>query len=364
MTPPKLPYVNSYRDRHGRIRHYFRRGGKRVRLPGHPGSAAFETAWQKAMQAFEDGKLGPAPGESRTTAGSMDDLIARYLASRAYRDLAPTTRTVYRRVIDRIRTDHGDRAVAAVTPDAVTRLVRAKMEASGPEAAITLLKILRILFTRAVEDGMLSHNPARDVKRPRSGSRGYHTWTEDEISQFEAQWPRHTRQRLALDLLLYTACRRGDLVKLGPQHIRDGRLKMSQGKTGAVIDIPIHPRLAETLSAHPLDALAFLITAQGRPFTVNGFGNFFGDACRAADLDGCSAHGLRKAACRRLAEAGCSPHQIMAVSGHKSLQEVQRYCREAGQVDLADQAFARLNEKLALTNRSERLVTFPSKALK
>jgi len=337
---------------------------KRVPLPGHPDSAEFKAAWQEAMRAFEAGEMQPNPTESRIVTGSMEDVIARYLASRTFRELAPTTKAVYRRVIERIRSEHGDRAVGAVTPEAVARLIRAKAESSGPEAANTLLKVLRILFTRAVEDGMLPHNPAREVKRQRIKSDGYHTWTEDEIAQFEARWPHETRERLALDLLLYTACRRGDLVRLGPQHITDGRIRMRQNKTGNAVDIPIHPALAKTLAAHPLDALAFLVTAYGKPFTVNGFGNFFGDAISAAGLTRCSAHGLRKAACRRLAEAGCTPHQIMAVSGHKSLQEVQRYCRDAGQVDLADEAYARLGERLALTNRTGKLVNFPDNPLK
>jgi integrase len=55
-------------------------------------------------------------------------------------------------------------------------------------------------------------------------------------------------------------------------------------------------------------------------------------------------HGLRKAACRRLAEAGCSASQIAAVSGHKSLQEVERYVREADQERMARDALARIAE--------------------
>jgi integrase len=88
--------------------------------------------------------------------------------------------------------------------------------------------------------------------------------------------------------------------------------------------------------------MVFLLTSQGRAFTANGFGNFFRDAVESAGLRGLSAHGLRKAACRRLAEAGCSAHEIMSISGHVSLREVQRYTMAANREQMARSAFQKL----------------------
>jgi integrase len=92
-----------------------------------------------------------------------------------------------------------------------------------------------------------------------------------------------------------------------------------------------------------LSHLPFLTTASGKPFTsAASFGNWFGGCCRQAGLPkGTAAHGFRKAACRRLAEAGCSASEIMAVSGHKTLSEVQRYCEAADQARLARAAQAK-----------------------
>lgn len=89
--------------------------------------------------------------------------------------------------------------------------------------------------------------------------------------------------------------------------------------------------------------LPFLTTAQGKPFgSAASFGNWFGECCRDAGLPkGTAAHGFRKAACRRLAEAGCSASEIMAISGHKSLSEVQRYCSAADQTRMAHAAQAK-----------------------
>ena len=85
----------------------------------------------------------------------------------------------------------------------------------------------------------------------------------------------------------------------------------------------------------PSRHLTLLTTAYGKPFTAAGFGGWFRDRCDEAGLPQCSAHGLRKAACRRLAEAGCSSKVIAAISGHKSLREVERYVEAADQERMA-----------------------------
>jgi integrase len=100
------------------------------------------------------------------------------------------------------------------------------------------------------------------------------------------------------------------------------------------------------------------VTAAGKPFSPAGFGNWFGDCCRAAGLPlGFNAHGLRKAAARRLAEAGYTSKQIMAITGHRSLAEVERYTKAAEQVVLARQAISRLgtNSERELSNSAEPL---------
>ncbi len=95
------------------------------------------------------------------------------------------------------------------------------------------------------------------------------------------------------------------------------------------------PDLQAIIDATPSEHLTFLTTAFGKPFTAAGFGNWFREQCNEAGLPHCSAHGLRKAAARRLAEAGCTAHEIAAITGHASLREVQRYTKAADQTRLA-----------------------------
>jgi integrase len=143
--------------------------------------------------------------------------------------------------------------------------------------------------------------------------------------------------------MLFTGQRRRDIAHMGRQQVRNGAIEVRQHKTVRLLTIPIHPDLQAVLDATPFEHLPFFTTAQGKPFaSAASFGNWFGDCCRQAGLPkGTAAHGFRKAACRRLAEAGCTASEIMAVSGHKTLSEVQRYCAAADQVQLARAAQAK-----------------------
>jgi integrase len=189
--------------------------------------------------------------------------------------------------------------------------------------------------------GLCKSDPTRGVKLPKlSGS--IHTWSEDEIARFESHHPIGTKARLALALALGTAQRRNDLLRMGRQHIRNSELFVRQSKTGAELRIPISDELQQILNATELPHLTFLTNGTGKPYRPTDFSDQFRQWCREAELpEGCTVHGLRKAASRRLAEAGCTPHEIAAITGHRTLKEVERYTREVNQARLARQAMER-----------------------
>jgi integrase len=250
---------------------------------------------------------------------------------------------VRRNIVDRFCREHGDRRAATLQRQHIIKFMTAR--ADKPESANGLLKALRALMRRAVEIGLRADDPTRDIKSIRSHSDGYHSWTDDEITQFQARHPVGSRARLALSLLLYTGQRRSDVVRMGRQHIRDGFLHIRQLKTGAELSIPVHSILAEIISQTPINHLTFLMTQFGQPFTAAGFGNWFREQCNDAGLKHCSAHGLRKAAARRLAEAGCTAHEIAAITGHASLREVARYTKAADQKRLAAAAMKKVKAR-------------------
>jgi integrase len=128
------------------------------------------------------------------------------------------------------------------------------------------------------------------------------------------------------------------VILLGRQHRRGGKIYLRQSKTGRELAIPIHPELQTVLDATPADNLTFLVSRGGRPFHPDAFTHWLRKRCAEAGIRaGATPHGLRKAACRRLAEAGCSEKIISAISGHATLREVARYTAAADQARLAEQ---------------------------
>jgi integrase len=216
-------------------------------------------------------------------------------------------------------------------------------KAATPIAARAFLRCLRFLVQYAIGIGIREDDPTAGVRVKLPKSDGIRTWTEDEIARFEAAYPVGTKPRLALALLLGTAARRSDVVKLGRGHVRDGMLYMRQQKTGKALAVPVMAELAEAINAAaPTDAVVFLLNENGRAFTAEGFTKWFAKQCQRIGLTGLSPHGLRKASCRRLAEAGCSAHEIASISGHATLREVQRYCEAPDQGKMARNAMARI----------------------
>ena len=295
-----------------------------------PGAEEFENEYR----AWRDGEPLEV-GARRTLPGTANDLIAKYYRSVAWANLADSSKTQRRNILERFREQHGDKAITSIKREHIIAMVEAKLPAAGRH----FRNALRALMVVAIDVGYIRQDPTIGVKIKHTKSTGYHTWTEDEIATFEAEHSLDSKPRLALALLLYTGQRRSDVVGMGRQHVRDSRIQLRQVKTGTALAVSIHPNLQAVLDAHSVDNLTFLVTEFGKPFTAAGFGNWFRKQAIAAGLpDVCRSHGLRKAAARRLAEAGCTAPQIASVTGHKSLREVERYIKDAAQKGLADAA--------------------------
>lgn len=329
-------HANSYRDVRGKLRWRYRRAG----FPESQTTAVFGSeawwAWYNAAAVAQ-----PKPvAASRTKPGSIHALAVAYYQSADFLRLRPSTQRTYKGIFDRYRDKYGANPVALLEP----RHIRTQMDklAAHPTAANNMLKVLRAVMRFAVDRGFTRSDPTTGVRMLKYRSKGFHTWSDDEIAQFEARWPVGSKQRLGFDLLLHTAQRSGDVRQMTIHQIAGDRVIVRQEKTDQSINIPQHPSLQRSLAASALGHLVILTTPNGKPYTEKGFGNWIKKAAVSAGLPHCSAHGLRKAAARRLAEAGCTPHEIMAITGHQSLKEVERYTREANRRDLADGAIKRV----------------------
>lgn len=336
----KFPGATAYFDRHGKRRWRFRKGGFSAELGSEYGSEDF-------VQRYEDALSGQKTrgliGVERVKPYSVNQLVALWYNSPTFLNVAPTTQDVYKGIIEKFRLEHGDKPVRLMQRRHVEAILAKKAET--PTAANNLRKRLIQLMDYAISLDWRSDNPAKATKPFTVGGTGFHTWDEDELAQFFEVHKPGTLAHTAVTLMLYTGAARVDAVKLGPQNIRNGKIEYRRQKTqrsgGVLISIPIHPDLAEVLTGLPNDR-PFLATNKGKERAAAGLGNLMQRWTEEAKLPRCSAHGLRKACARRLAEAGATAHEIGAVTGHKSLALVQRYTEAAGREGMADSAIEKL----------------------
>jgi integrase len=333
------PYVHGFIDRHGRGRFYFRRRGfKQVPLPGLPWSPEFMAKHEEAMSSHTAARKEIAAG--RTKPGTIDALVVVYYASNAWRVLSPDTQKTRKRIIEKFRAQHGTKRVALLQREHIEKMLAA---IEKPTAKRHWLKAIRGLM-RAAIPSMRKDDPTAgiaSIKLPKS--KGHHTWTDDEIAQYRAHWPLGAQQRLVMEFALETASRRGEVVRLGPQHVRNGRIRIERTHGSEDVDIPVSSELQAACDAMPKAHLTYIVTANGKPRSKYGLGNDFARWATEAGLPKhCRLHGLKKGGMRRLAEAGGTTHELMAVSGHKTLAEVQRYTDAANRKRLADRGMAKL----------------------
>lgn len=340
----EFPGVTSYKDRHGKVRWRFRVAGATINLGTEYGSPEFIRRYSAAVKGepiHPEG--GAAPRISQAPHGSLSHVIESWYKSPEYTRLGDLTRLNYRRIAEPMREQSGDKPITGVTRQTVRSLMAQK--ATTPAAANHRLRIMRLLLDHAMNEmELIEHNPARDVQKyATKNPDGYHTWSDEEIEKYFEHHKEGTHADLAMSLMLYTGAARADAVQLGPKNLVRGRLQYRRQKmktrNGVLVDIPVHPELKRRLDNVPKDAETFLRTEYGKARTVNGLGNAMQKWTKAAGLEDCTSHGLRKACARRLAEAGATPHEIMAVTGHKSLAEVERYTAKVSRAGLADRAF-------------------------
>ena len=335
-----LKYLVKDTDRHGNDRIYVRRHGRKVRIRELATVEEFMAAYRAALETPDRSATG---FPTAAAPGSLRWLVQSYYGCPEFLGLHESTRTKRRLILEGICVDHGTKPFARMETKHVRIQIR-DPKAATPEAANGRVRALRQVFKWAVEVGAAHDNPARDVPMlSPNNPDGFHTWTREEVQQYQAHHPSGTKARLALALFLYTGVRISDAVRLGPQMERDGALCFTEQKNRANKpkhrEVPILSVLRAELDASPSGHLAYLVTVQGRPYaSPEAFSKWFKRQCVAAGLPQCTAHGLRKAGATFAADQGATEHQLMAMYGWDSPKQAALYTRAADRKRLAADA--------------------------
>lgn len=356
MPKRKLPFLNYERDRHGVRRYYVRmRHGRRIAIPGEYLSPEFMAAYHAAIAG------APKPS-TRQPQGTLNWLVARWRESSDWSEAAMATRKQRENILKHVLEKIGSHDVA----DIDRRDIRQGKEdrKATPAAANNFLKTMRALFRWAVAEEILPDNPADGVPLFRLKKGGHKTWTVEEVQKYRDFYPLGTRERLALEIAINTGLRRGDIARIGRQHVRNGLIEIRTEKTGVQLFIPILPKLQEALEAGPVGEMVFLVGKRGQPMTKESVGNLFRDWAKEAKISK-RLHGLRKLCATIIADDGASELELQALFGWLTNNQSAVYTAEANKKRLAMQAALRLieaegdDEDEEGQNENETALTFP-----
>jgi integrase len=267
--------------------------------------------------------------------GTLGLLFASYRASPMYADLALDTQVGYARMMNLV-SPLNDMPLVEITPQFIAGLRDRIAEKHGRRQANYVMAVISVAFEHGKEHGIVRENPVKGVKRIRR-ARGEpaanRPWTEEERRVVLSEIPYQIQ--LPVALAMFTGLRKGDVLTLTKNAIRDGRILRRTGKTGQEVLIPIHPDLARLLSEAPHhDAVTVAATTNGTPWTISGFNSTFIKAIAKLERegrvgDGLTFHGLRHTVGTLLVEAGFNLDTVRRWLGQKTLAMAIHYSATA-----------------------------------
>ncbi|UNE55295.1 tyrosine-type recombinase/integrase [Bartonella machadoae] len=344
MPKRRPPHLVRERTRHGKIIWYVRIGhGPRFRIEGTYGTQEFVDNYTVAIKQAQSGS---SKNTKRTTLteGSFDWLLHQYLQSMQWHNQSESTKKVKYRILNNVSKHIGDRAYKSIKKQHILDAVDRRRET--PAAAKHFLTALNGLFNWAVDNALLNINPALSVKAPKAfNTEGLAPWLEDDIEKYYHRWKLGTHERVWIDVLLYTGLRRGDAVRIGWKDVKENIIHLKTEKSQFKTDVflPILPELAETLKIGPIGNETFICRKSGNKLVKESFGNLFREACNAAGIKK-SAHGLRKLAATRAANAGATVSQMKALFGWTEDKMASLYTKTADRKRLAIEAIKKLQK--------------------
>ncbi|MGE0716907.1 MAG: tyrosine-type recombinase/integrase [Alphaproteobacteria bacterium] len=264
--------------------------------------------------------------------GTIPALVKTYRKDAAYTELAEKTRKEYEAsiaIIEKWSASVGHPLVAGIDRAAVRKLSRELAEPKPTKEggkpgkprlarARAVVAVLRILLGVAIEEGLITVNPAANLRLAKPKARQV-IWSAEQVRTFCAKAVEEKVPSLALAVLLAANIgqRQGDVLRLQWSQFDGASIKVTQNKTDKLVQVPVSAELLEALRTAARTSTAILVAeATGRPYKADHFRHEFTRVRDAAGLAGLWFLDLRRTAVVWLAEAGCNPIEISAITGH------------------------------------------------
>jgi hypothetical protein len=207
--------------------------------------------WSPAFMAALEAATDKLPSDQRQIgnrapiSGTVNAALIGYYSSTAFEALGKTTQQNRRAILERlIRAEHGDKRTITMHAKAV-QTITSKLK---PNAQRNFKRAMSHFVRYCISLGLMTSNPIAAltlIDKPKS--KGFHAWNDEEIEQYRKRHPAGTKARLALEVLLQTGHARSDVVRMGDQFVKNGRLEMSRQKTGTAFSTPVLPDLPPSL---------------------------------------------------------------------------------------------------------------------
>ncbi|MCA0905161.1 tyrosine-type recombinase/integrase [Ruegeria marisrubri] len=308
----------------GRTYQYFRKDGRYVRLPDDPYSEEYDREYWRLMRG----------GSELASRFTFEKLIASYKRSPKWQKLAPRTKTDYSKVLEYLSDTVGKKDPTKMRRSTIIDAQMANRHRA--RFANYIPHMLSILFEHAIDLDWQRDNPAKGIEKLKTGD-GHKPWPASAINTYRSKVS--GLPLLIFELAIGTGQRATDLTLMEWGHIEDDGIWVTQGKTEARLWIPFTDRLRTVLESTTRQSLRYILCDEhGRQLNYDQIQKSTIAERKKLGLDAYSLHGLRYSAASELAEAGCTDHQIAAITGHKSLSMVQKYSKGASQKRLAKQA--------------------------
>lgn len=318
-----LPYVQKFKDRHGKVRTYYRRNGMRQTIEGVPGSANWLSRYMRIHESFE-AKASVVPDHE-----TFEFAVQDYLDTSRFRSLAENSKSVYRRILDKLRLEFGSERVADFTRGDIIK-IRDAIAARSPSKAMATVNVLRVVFDRACDIDTIVRNPAKGIRNPVGlKPKPHRKWTDAELNMFRERAQPHVRR--AMLVLLHTGLRCSDALKLKRDVLTGNGISLMTQKTSAEVFIPISDELrSEFERKMPVESVLMIHGGRGQAMTRHGLLAMFRrefERLGIGKADQPTTHGLRKNAVVALIEAGAEEQSISAITG-QSISTIRYYGQE------------------------------------